>query len=92
MPKAAKAPWEMIPKVGFSPGVHGRWGERDGGVAGRERVTVRMVSKDVFAGWGEDLGAVEASWEVGSEQRPDLQGSKIFRAAGEGTGMGRGRK
>lgn len=93
--KVAKAPWEMMPRVGYLVlGLMkgGKQGEGRGSTAGRERFTVGVVSEDVFAGWGKDLGSVEASWKVGSEKGPDSKGSKIFRAAGEVTVMRCGRE
>jgi len=53
--------------------------------------TMRVVPKNVFPRRGKDLGAVEASGEIGGEEGPDAHGAQVLRAAGEGAGVaGRG--
>ncbi len=45
---------------------------------------MRMIAKNVFACWGENGGPMEASGEVGSEERPDWKRAKEIGAVGEG--------
>ena len=47
---------------------------------------VRVVAEDVFAGWGEFLGAVQARGEVGGEEGPDAEGAEVGRPSGQGAG------
>ena len=44
---------------------------------------VRVIAKDVFACWRENGGAMEASGEVGSEERPDSKRAEKRGAVGE---------
>lgn len=48
---------------------------------------MRVVPENVLSCWGEDLGAVKASGEVGGKEGPDAHGAEILRASGEGAGV-----
>ena len=47
---------------------------------------VRVVAEDVFAGWRQFLGAVQAGGEVGGEEGPDAEGAEVGRPSGQGAG------
>ena len=58
----------------------------EGGEGAVRDDAVRVVAEDVFAGWRQFLGAVQAGGEVGGEEGPDAQGAEVGRPSGQGAG------
>ena len=48
---------------------------------------VGVVAEDVFAGWRENLRAVEAGGEVGCEEGPEFHGAEELGAVRQSAGV-----
>jgi hypothetical protein len=59
-------------------GVEGEEGVCDSGEGAVRDDAVRVIAKDVLAGWLERHGTVEASWVVGGEEGPDATVAREF--------------